>query len=75
MKEEHSIPDRQLTQLEVDEAGIEHATNEIQGPSPNQGKVAGFRRIKQKEDLIWLSGVIVVVFGLVAIAVIFSLTE
>ena len=75
MKEEHSIPDRQLTQLEVDEAGIEHATNEIQGPSPNQGKVAGFRRMKQKEDLIWLSGVIVFVFGLVAIAVIFSLTE
>ena len=27
MNKEHSIPDRQL-----DEAGIEHATNEIQGP-------------------------------------------
>ena len=75
MKEEHSIPDQQLTQLEVDEAGIEHATNEIQGPSPNQGKVAGFRRIKQKEDLVWLGGVFVVVFSLVVIAVIFSLTE
>lgn len=75
MKEEHSIPDRQLTQLEVDEAGIEHATNEIQGPSPNEGKVAGFRRIKQKEDLVWLGGVFVVVFSLVVIAVIFSLTE
>lgn len=75
MKEEHSIPDRQLTQLEVDEAGIEHATNEIQGPSPNQGKVAGFRRMKQKEDLVWLGGVFVVVFSLVVIAVIFSLTE
>ena len=70
MNKEHSISDRQL-----DESGIEHATNEIQGPSPNQGKVAGFRRMKQKEDLIWLSGVIVFVFGLVAIAVIFSLTE
>jgi len=35
MKEQQLIPDRQLTQLEVEEAGIEHATNEIQGPSPN----------------------------------------
>jgi len=73
MNEEHSIPDRQLTKLEVDEAGIEHANNEIQGPSPNQGKVAGFRRMKQKEDLVWLGGVFVVVFSLVVIAVIFSL--
>ncbi len=73
MTEEHSIPDQQLTQLEVDEPGIEHATNEIQGPGPNQGKVAGFRRMKQKEDLVWLGGVFVVVFSLVVIAVIFSL--